>query len=123
ASVTAKAMDGVKSLELQRLGAPRGQWSGTVGGWTQEPGKPSPAHGLRSRGALGRITGEPREVVRSREGGGGGRSTARARRTTQPWAMGRAPASSTLARRDGLVNARRGSRRATPRPRPSAPAL
>jgi transposase-like protein len=71
-------------------------------------GKPSPARGLRSRGAIGRITGEPREVVRSREGGGGGRSTARARRTTQPRVMGRVPASSTLARRDGPVNARQG---------------
>ena len=56
-----RPMDGAKSLEVQRPWTSRGQGSGTIGRWTQEPGKPSPAHGLRGRGALGRITGEPRE--------------------------------------------------------------
>ena len=37
-----RPMDGVKSLEAQRLRTSRGQWSGTIRRWTQEPGEALP---------------------------------------------------------------------------------
>jgi hypothetical protein len=97
--VTAKAMEGAKSLDAQRRRTRRGMGSGTVRRWIQELGKPSPARAVRRLGAYGPITGEPREVVHGREGGGGGRSSVRGCGTTQPHPMRRAPASSMLAGR------------------------
>ena len=74
ASVTAKAMDGVKSLEEQRPRTPRGQGSGTIRRWTQELEKSSPARQLRSGGARRCISGEPREVA-GQPGGWGTEAT------------------------------------------------
>jgi hypothetical protein len=76
-----------------------GEWNGRrVGAGT---GEALPGPSVRSRGAGRRITGEPREVAGSREGGGAGRSSDRGRGTTQPRPMPRARASPMLARRDG----------------------
>jgi len=78
--VTAKAMEGAKSLEMQRRRTRRGMGSGTVRRRTQELGKPSLARRVRSCGACRRITGETREVAGGQEGGEGGRSSNRSTR-------------------------------------------